>query len=651
MFRIKAIEKFSRTFIVLTTGLMCSKAVSQLTYHVVAQHGDVDPRTGGILYDGSFRNFNNPTISLNGETVAFYGSLQLPDEQVVHAVFRREISQASTASLANASGPVPAWPTNPAPYHGGYSSNAPIALDGGIVVFSADMTPREDFRSGVWVASGTNVSLLSAANAGVGLYGQYYAGTTWTVGFRSSGIILRHIVEDPLPYLALADQLGYFSSGGVLQRAGAYDCMSLMTPYGYFAAWYGGRRFGDSIAFVDDKTAFSATPCDTFDHNLYMAIDGQNPGAVWPIAMIGMPAPEVSGATVTSLVSFTTLHDRGDPGAVEAAFEGSANGAWCIWAGYVTQPGAPTQFQYRKVLQANTPVGPNYPGLVHSAPDEFSYVPGFTNGGNRNHFVISSGYNSQVAAIGKVSGDGVTYANNSVLWIEVFDPQTGVRRLSAVARKGDSAPGWPGAHYGNPTVADHFVPQMRVLVNRSRFLVFQAFAASSTESGNGIWVRKPNGEVLSVARPGTIVPLSDGNGGSEEWSVLEADFFCGINVSTAPDTIFDHGCNGMDGTGSSLSDTARFAFWAVLTRNQIQREVVLVVDLAQGTCVADVDDGSGTGTLDGGVTIDDLLYYLDLFAAGDVRADVDDGTFTGTPDGGVTIDDLLYFLLRFESGC
>lgn len=32
-------------------------------------------------------------------------------------------------------------------------------------------------------------------------------------------------------------------------------------------------------------------------------------------------------------------------------------------------------------------------------------------------------------------------------------------------------------------------------------------------------------------------------------------------------------------------------------------------------------------------------------------ADVDDGTGTGSPDGGVTIDDLLYFLQRFTDGC
>ncbi len=72
---------------------------------------------------------------------------------------------------------------------------------------------------------------------------------------------------------------------------------------------------------------------------------------------------------------------------------------------------------------------------------------------------------------------------------------------------------------------------------------------------------------------------------------------------------------------------------------------------ADPTCVADADDGSGTGTPDGGVTIDDLIYYLGQFEAGDADADVDDGSSTGTPDGGVTIDDLIYYLTRFEFGC
>ncbi len=68
-------------------------------------------------------------------------------------------------------------------------------------------------------------------------------------------------------------------------------------------------------------------------------------------------------------------------------------------------------------------------------------------------------------------------------------------------------------------------------------------------------------------------------------------------------------------------------------------------------CVADVDDGTGSGTRDGAVTIDDLLYFLAAFEAGAAGADIDNGTFTGTQDGAVTIDDLLFFLVRFEEGC
>jgi hypothetical protein len=67
--------------------------------------------------------------------------------------------------------------------------------------------------------------------------------------------------------------------------------------------------------------------------------------------------------------------------------------------------------------------------------------------------------------------------------------------------------------------------------------------------------------------------------------------------------------------------------------------------------VADVDNGTGSGVPDGGVTIDDLLYYLSIFEAGLSSADVDDGSGTGTRDGGVTIDDLLFYLVRFEAGC
>jgi hypothetical protein len=40
-----------------------------------------------------------------------------------------------------------------------------------------------------------------------------------------------------------------------------------------------------------------------------------------------------------------------------------------------------------------------------------------------------------------------------------------------------------------------------------------------------------------------------------------------------------------------------------------------------------------------------------LFEVGNVGADVDDGSFMGVRDGGVTIDDMLYYLELFGSGC
>lgn len=84
-----------------------------------------------------------------------------------------------------------------------------------------------------------------------------------------------------------------------------------------------------------------------------------------------------------------------------------------------------------------------------------------------------------------------------------------------------------------------------------------------------------------------------------------------------------------------------------------------VTDCSTGTCttpvsgcIADADNGSGTGTPDGGVDINDLIYFLAAFEAGSQNADISDGTNCGTAvDGGVDINDLLCFLDHFELGC
>lgn len=74
-----------------------------------------------------------------------------------------------------------------------------------------------------------------------------------------------------------------------------------------------------------------------------------------------------------------------------------------------------------------------------------------------------------------------------------------------------------------------------------------------------------------------------------------------------------------------------------------------ILDICQ--CPADVDDGSGMGRRDGGVTVEDLAYYLDRYFTGTLEADMDDGSGAGQLDDGVTIDDLLFFLSHYAAGC
>ena len=63
-----------------------------------------------------------------------------------------------------------------------------------------------------------------------------------------------------------------------------------------------------------------------------------------------------------------------------------------------------------------------------------------------------------------------------------------------------------------------------------------------------------------------------------------------------------------------------------------------------GRCIADVN-------ADCGVTIDDLVLYIGRWTEGHRLADLDDGSATGTPDQGVTIEDLVYFLTGYQNGC
>jgi hypothetical protein len=72
-------------------------------------------------------------------------------------------------------------------------------------------------------------------------------------------------------------------------------------------------------------------------------------------------------------------------------------------------------------------------------------------------------------------------------------------------------------------------------------------------------------------------------------------------------------------------------------------------------CPADIS-GSGVGGRsgfepDGYVDVGDLITFIEVFSRGLQVADLDNGTGTGTPDGNVDTNDLLFFLAHFELGC
>ncbi len=79
--------------------------------------------------------------------------------------------------------------------------------------------------------------------------------------------------------------------------------------------------------------------------------------------------------------------------------------------------------------------------------------------------------------------------------------------------------------------------------------------------------------------------------------------------------------------------------------------VVSAGTINQQGCIADLDNGTFQGRRDCGVTIDDLIYFLNCYGQGLPDADMDDGSLTGTLDGGVTIEDLLYYLDHYYAGC
>ncbi|MGH7131656.1 MAG: GC-type dockerin domain-anchored protein, partial [Phycisphaerales bacterium] len=82
---------------------------------------------------------------------------------------------------------------------------------------------------------------------------------------------------------------------------------------------------------------------------------------------------------------------------------------------------------------------------------------------------------------------------------------------------------------------------------------------------------------------------------------------------------------------------------------------IIVNSTSSGPAACNAADVAGLGGSpghDGQNTVDDLVYYLSQFFAGNTAvADLTDLGGTGGPDGQITVDDLVAFLGAFFSPC
>jgi hypothetical protein len=209
--------------------------------------------------------------------------------------------------------------------------------------------------------------------------------------------------------------------------------------------------------------------------------------------------------------------------------------------------------------------------------------------------------------------------------------------------------GRPGRNAGTTDISCHF--DRTAISARARML------------GEGVI-----GESTQVTASGsTVVDVTFENTEESTYRLFSAGFdvaAVGVNDVHMRFTSLDSGAVIFEQRGSNIGSHQvgtipagryRFEFLArqVSAVGECGREYEVHLDVPAVACEADFDDGTFSGTRDGGVTIEDLVYYLEIYDQGDVRADLDDGSGRGGghPDGAITIDDLLYFLERYEIGC
>ncbi len=249
---------------------------------------------------------------------------------------------------------------------------------------------------------------------------------------------------------------------------------------------------------------------------------------------------------------------------------------------------------------------------------------------------VTSSNSDQVAWVGLLSGTGINELNDQFLAVSTIASDGSVTH-KLILREGDQVPGMaPGTLWGgrgNPSTQSWPGPT-NIAINASGLLVFQSYlTGTGFEDGllnSTLWTYYPScGVMRMIARTGGSVAGLDLTGQ-----------YAGIAWNSSP--------NG-EGSTVGFNDENWFTFLAMDGQSTPPAGDAALMRVH--FCPADLDDGSATGQPDGGVDINDLLYFLAQYEQGICGADLDGGAGSGLPDGGVDINDLLFFLAHYEGGC
>lgn len=205
-------------------------------------------------------------------------------------------------------------------------------------------------------------------------------------------------------------------------------------------------------------------------------------------------------------------------------------------------------------------------------------------------------------------------------------------------------------------------PASGVRRTEQRMLVGRPMSLTANANGDwaALWWTKVPDQATNTTLPSYPIPTLVFGGASAGYLLTFADLFLGgaaVDASGYPTRLDPLAIQDIAPiVAVSDRDTHGVAqlFVVVITGRGTQRLEHLIRCYVQADatgCPADLDDGSGTGHPDGGVDINDLLYFLAVYQGGSPMGDLDDGTGLGVPDGGVDINDLLFFLAHYQEGC